>query len=489
MRATAALLCLMLAGACAGGDTEGAHTLAVDDAAVPPATSDVAPPPPPVRDAGPGPDATPPADRCSPEAAEAVVAALGRSMTEAGAPGAAVAIACDGRLVLERGLGTTRAGGAPVTARTRFQLASTTKMLTGALGVALAEDGRVDLDAPIERHVPELGHGALTLHQLLTHTSGYPTEFPRHDPDLLTVVRQNGETRMWSTPGAVWNYSNPGFAVAGAVMQVAAGEPFGPLVERRVLRPAGMIGATFDTRVVLAGEYAPGHSREWPSPIIQPEDAYFHTTYYGPMGGAWGTAGDLARWGLALGARPAALFSAGGFARLLARHTRTTYPGRDYGYGHFVDQGVTPALVSHSGGAPGYVAYLVAVPDAGFAMAAVTHCDWWWPGEVLDEALAGFVELRDDPSSVHPTAEGPHRYVGAYVDPFTFGRVEVSGVAGGLSARFADRGVTAALEPLYGDTFLVDYPPIGEVDFTFWHEAGADAGWMVSPWGVARRAP
>lgn len=219
---------------------------------------------------------------------DALLSRTEAAFAQAGVPGGALAVVCDGSLVHAAGFGVTRSdGGSAVTTQTRFQWASMTKMLTGVAAVSVAEDGLVDLHQPVGNVFGGASWSNVTLHQLLTHTAAYPTEFDVvMSDDLMTVVRDNESQLAWAPPGAVWFYSNPGFAVAGAVIEQASGTPFDALVEDRIFTAANMTRATMSVDEVLAGgDYAYGHSEGGP---VGPADSYFGTGSYGPMGGAWG---------------------------------------------------------------------------------------------------------------------------------------------------------------------------------------------------------
>ncbi len=462
-----------------------------------------APTRPPAGDAGPGPTPTPPGPRvdagpgvqppptgapCPADAQarfDALAASFRTALAAESVPGGVLVVVCGGSTVRIEAVGVRRRGGAePITAQTRFQLASSTKMFTGVLGLALERAGTVDLSAPVSTYLPGTAWGDATLEQLLAHTAGYPPDFDVHDDTLEGLVERNRSQALWSRPGAVWNYSNPGFSVAGAALARAAGRPFPELVQTHVLGPAGL-SATFDVTAVMAGDYAAGHDTDprFP-PVIEPNGAYFHTGYYGPMGGLWGSAEDVARWiqihlGAASGLDPAIV------ARTHAPVTRTTSPGRGYAYGHFVDDGLSPAIVHHGGSTPGYLTQIEAIPEAGFGVAVLVNAGSFDLDTITYEAEEAFASI----TTIGPAPEpAPDLYVGSYVDPQSFGRVEITASGAQLTARFRDRGEQSPLTHQYADSYTATYQG-EEIDLSFWRQGSSPATHIVSLWGVAERAP
>ncbi len=139
----------------------------------------------------------------------------------------------------------------PTSLNTLFALASITKMFTAATAVRLSQDGVLDLQRPISKYISEIGAetelGRVTVHQLLTHTAGI-LDAPNQplcvgDGDLSAVVAR---AHVAAPPGAVYLYSNTGYALVGVVIERATGRTFEEVVRDRVLQPMGMVSATFD---------------------------------------------------------------------------------------------------------------------------------------------------------------------------------------------------------------------------------------------------
>jgi CubicO group peptidase (beta-lactamase class C family) len=159
-------------------------------------------------------------------------------------------------------LGHVAHGGAPLGSDARFELGSVTKALTGSLLAQLAVQGRVGLDDPVGRWVPELAGtpaAALTLRQLATHQSGLP-RVPMSARFVWSMLRDPGDPyrhyaesdmlvwlRNWQAPAqTAFAYSNLGFALLGLALERAAAQPLARLMDEQILRPAGAVGATLE---------------------------------------------------------------------------------------------------------------------------------------------------------------------------------------------------------------------------------------------------
>ncbi|HEV2146042.1 MAG TPA: serine hydrolase domain-containing protein [Longimicrobiaceae bacterium] len=167
-------------------------------------------------------------------------------------PGAALAVGRRGQVVVERGIGMTgwTAADVPVDPdRTVYDLASLTKVVatTTAL-MLLVEDGKVELDAPVARYLPEFSGGAkdrVTMRDLLAHTSGLPAWAQIHGSTPDEALGRAVRTPLQSAPGTRVEYSDVGFVVLFAAAERAAGEPLFRLLDRRVYGPLKMRYTTY----------------------------------------------------------------------------------------------------------------------------------------------------------------------------------------------------------------------------------------------------
>jgi CubicO group peptidase (beta-lactamase class C family) len=217
-------------------------------------------------------------------------------------PGAALAAGRGGRLELLTGIGNAEWGKYEVDAeRTVYDIASLTKVVaTTSAVMLLVEDGKLDLDAPVSRYLPEFSGGAkdrVTIRHLLTHTSGLPAgaATPGTPAQALRALIR---TPLGSAPGENMVYSDVGFVVLYAAAEKAAGEPLDELLQRRVFKPLGMIS----TGYLPGGEACDRCSPSYRKGDGTPVRGKVHDPTARKLGGVAGNAGlfstaaDLARF-------------------------------------------------------------------------------------------------------------------------------------------------------------------------------------------------
>jgi len=302
---------------------------------------------------------------------DAALKALEKELAAGGASGGAVGIVCNGKFVFAGGVGSTSAGGPKIDAHTRFNIASVTKMMTAVTALRLAARGSFRLDAPPAPLVTASNTQrpfarSFTWAELLSHTAGVPTWSEHASADLEQFVVLNASAPLWSTPGALWLYSNVGYAHAGYALEKTAGVPFGKLVEQEIFATVGMKDSSMDAAAVEAtGNFAKGSGKNLPT------SGYLGTTYYGPMGGAWSSATDMAMFAEALlkGGSGKLLDAASHAEWSKARAQTDGGPKDSWGLGVNISERDNGDVVwTHTGSVDGYRAELFMTPKTKFAV-------------------------------------------------------------------------------------------------------------------------
>lgn len=168
-------------------------------------------------------------------------------------PGLAIAVVCGSEPVWARGFGMADAeAGLPAEPSTLFRIASLTKLFTATAVMQLRDEGRLELDDPVARHLPWFRLAdperseRVTVGHLLTHTAGIPvnsaaTDFNRMTQPTRERMRELLPSQDFlSGPGETYRYSNLGFAVLGELVATVRGVPFDRVVRERILGPLGM---------------------------------------------------------------------------------------------------------------------------------------------------------------------------------------------------------------------------------------------------------
>jgi CubicO group peptidase (beta-lactamase class C family) len=276
--------------------------------------------------------------------------------------------------------------------------------------------------------------------------------------DLATFFQQMGQAQLWSAPGAVFNYSNVGFELAGLAMQKAAKQEFGALIESKVFAPAGMVDARMDAaKVVSEGNFATSYAS---TGAFGPSDMV-GATVMGPDTGAWASASDLGHFAQALLDEGGTMLKPASVTKMTTSRTQTDDPTQQYGIGMFLlDLGGTPVW-THSGENGGYVTDLTLLPTRGFASAILVSSESGPPDSYF-KAVETFTRspLPAPADSSFKDADEPD-HVGTYQSA-TAGTVTVAKSGAAMTITVA--GQTATLTPVFKDSYTFPYAPWGGGD-------------------------
>lgn len=218
----------------------------------------------------------------------------------AGLRGAAIVTHGDHiKLEVANGLADAEAG-AECTPQTRFQISSISKQFTAVAVLLLAESGQLDLGEPVARWLPggPPQWQRVTLHQLLSHTAGvrHWGDAPGFDPsqamDPAERVALIQQAPLLADPGTRWQYSSPGYVLAGHIVAQASGQPYPGFLADRVLAPLGLT-ATGSGAVPAGAAAARGYRDGEPVPS-------WPLSEMPGTGDIWATVGDVARFTMAL---------------------------------------------------------------------------------------------------------------------------------------------------------------------------------------------
>jgi len=251
----------------------------------------------------------PPAPETIADLAPQIEQIFAQAKDEAHIPCLAYGIVKDGKLVLFNALGDRDVGTPqvdPITADTRFRIASMSKAFTAAAILKLRDEGRLSLDAPAATYVPELSHWRnptadappITVGDLLRHSGGLVEDNPWGDRQQ--VLQDNefsaliaGGMDFATTPGTHFEYSNYGFALLGRIVRNVSGRRYQDYIREEIMLPLGMTSTGYDVLKSPPGSRAIGY--RWEKGAFRREPDMADGTF-GAMGGVETTANDYARW-------------------------------------------------------------------------------------------------------------------------------------------------------------------------------------------------
>ncbi|HSR68728.1 MAG TPA: serine hydrolase domain-containing protein [Acidobacteriota bacterium] len=353
-------------------------------------------------------------------------------MKSLGVPGAALGIMYQGRR-FTRGLGVTNVDHPlTVTDETLFQIGSITKTFTGTLLLSLAEEGKLDLNAPVRRYLPDFrvsdpeASEKATVRDLLTHVGGWEGDvfegYGEGDDASARYVEALAEVEQLAPLGTVWSYNNSGFVVAGHVVEAVTGDTYEDALHEHVLDPLGLEQCFIRPADVMTHRFAVGHGagssgarvlRPWPI-----------GRYAAAAGALACSVRDLLRYArFHLGEIEAPEVLAAEALQRMHRPILTKHGSQArMALTWHVDSVEGVDLVSHGGGTLGQISMLTLVPERGFAFALLTNAGGGGQltRQIRRAALESFLGLTvTDPEPIEAAEERLRQYVGRYVRPFS----------------------------------------------------------------------
>lgn len=378
------------------------------------------------------------------------------------APGCAVGVSLNGQTVFEKAFGLAEIEhNVPNTAQTIFESGSVAKQFTAAALVLLQQDGKLNLDDPVRKYIPELpDYGSpLTIRHMLNHTAGLRdwgsvmalTGVGRGDRVITQDVALDVMTHQKALdfkPGDEYSYSNSGYNLAAIIVERVSKQKFGDFLTERLLKPLGMTNTSVrdDYQRIVPGR-AQAYSRSGNTAPWRLNMPFMNV--YG-NGGMLTTVGDWLKWNAMLDART--------FNTKLVDELETRGVLNDkqkIGYALGLNVGDYKGLkdVSHGGSTAGYQTFLARYPDKKLSVAVL--CNGTSPGaggiaaNVTDEILALATGQPTPPDGVQVSEEQLKKHVGLYRDEKT--RFPARLVVDGGSLRFNG----SPLRPQGDGTFIM----------------------------------
>lgn len=303
-------------------------------------------------------------------------------------PGLAVVVIRNGEVAHRKGFGELDATRPVI-------IGSLSKAITATAVLQLVDDGKIELDAPMERYLgdprfSDPSAASITVRQLLNQNSGIPADAPRaarRDATLAEHVDALRDVRLVAAPGERHIYSSPNYQILGRIVEVVSGQPFGQFVQSRIFSLLGMTSSGVDAESVP--RLAPGHNLWWG--FAGPSSYRFEHGRL-PTASIITTADDLSRFALShLGSGPQLLTPE---SLLLAHRGAAQAEGFSYAMGW--REGTTAGVPSlwHGGALPSYRGAVVLLPQSRSAVIVLTNSSSLFADHTR-EIAAGIVALLE----------------------------------------------------------------------------------------------
>jgi CubicO group peptidase (beta-lactamase class C family) len=368
---------------------------------------------------------------------------VGEAQRDGRLPSLSAAVFRDGEVEWSQAIGLADVGaGTEATVDTQYAVASITKTFTAISVLQLRDEGKLDLDDPLERHLPGIAHGSLSLGRMLAHASGLQREPPGEIwetlvfPEAAELLASLPEAEQVLPGATAWHYSNLAYALLGQVVARIVGRPFREHVEERLLRALGLSRTTW-------GFEAP-HARPY---FVEPYSDSVEREPELDLGGKGGesglcsTVGDLARWGSFL-CQPDDELVAAATVDQMHQVRIMAEPDWTLGWGLGIELWRSGDRVfgGHTGGFPGFISMLVYSRRERIGAVVLTNSGSW--PKATDTGLrlleAALEELAPAPEPWVPEATPPAEVVPLLGRWWSEGREFVFSWRGGrLEARIA----------------------------------------------------
>jgi len=312
----------------------------------------------------------------------------------------AVLVGIDGKIAFEKAYGIgDEEWGASNTARTKFRIGSLSKQFTAACILLLQERGRLNAHDHISRYLSGLPAGwqAISIHQLLTHTSGIPNytstpEFARIKRTGATpqeMIELVSEKPLDFHPGTNWSYSNTGYILLGMIIERTSGLAYNDFLKKNVLDPLGMTNSGYDRATEIIKERASGYQEEHGR--LENADFIDMSVPYA-AGDIYSTVEDLYRWNEAL-AEDGKLLSAESRKQMFTEYAEAAHEGQHYGYGVVISRlKFGRLLYYHGGGVEGFSSSIQRYPKDRVCIVVLSNFDSYKPWELGDHLASDLFE-------------------------------------------------------------------------------------------------
>ena len=302
----------------------------------------------------------------------------------------AVLVAKNGEPIFKKAYGFANKDGSVVNnIDTKFDLGSINKMFTAIAIAQLAERGKLSFTDTVGKLLRDYPNKAVaekvTVHHLLTHTSGMGSYFNEKFRAKLNNLRTVSDylplfvdDPLAFEPGAKWQYSNSGFALLGLIVEKVSGQNYFDYVKQNIFKPAGMVNTDSYERDKEVANIAIGYTKAGDNGRPDPSAARRANTRMrpskgSPAGGGYSTVEDLLKFGIAL--RDHKLLSQKYTEIITTGKVDMGATGRKYGYGFGEELSSGRRIIGHNGGGPGIGANFDLFTDSGYTVVVLGNYD------------------------------------------------------------------------------------------------------------------
>jgi len=329
-------------------------------------------------------------------------AAAAKVLSSTGVPSASVAVVQDGKVAYVKAYGKARLEPAMAAEPSmQYSIGSVSKQFTAAIILFLAQEGKLTLDDPVAKYLPDLTRAKeVTIRQVLSMTSGYQDFWPE-DYVMTSMMKSTTPQHIldvWAKkpldfdPGTQWQYSNTNYVIAGQIAEIVGGKPLIDQLQERIFRPLKMTGVLNSDASRLPPNDPTGYYQHALGPLRPAPLA--GTGWMFAAGELAMPASDLALWNISLINR--SLLSPASYDAMFAEVHLKDGKGTGYGLGVEVGAWNGHRYVSHSGEVSGFVSQNTVFPAEKIAVTVLTNQDASGSAATLAQQIESIVISGSD---------------------------------------------------------------------------------------------
>ena len=370
--------------------------------------------------------------------AAAVVPELLEEIAPDDAPGIAVLVVRDGKVLFSKGFGIADLShNVPITTTTKFRIGSVTKQFTAAAILKLQEEGRLNVSDKLSKFIPDYPRGdEVTVHHLLTHTSGIKSFTSK--PDFMATATSPATVDQMITsfkndpfdfnPGEKFSYNNSGYFLLGHIIEKASGKSYGDYLRDTFFEPLGMHDTGVHSSTAVLEHEATGYNYQGGKTAKALD---WDMSRAGAAGNLYSTVEDLMRWNEGIFGGKVLSEESLKAAFTPVKLSSGEEPMMSYGYGWMMGERRGLKTISHGGGLDGWLSMLTRFVDEDLTIVvfhnAMPPVPELLPSEVADLMADAFLWQKMKPrpryeedKTVDPTTfaayVGRYDYMGAVMD-------------------------------------------------------------------------
>ncbi len=413
-------------------------------------------------------------------------------MREQRIPGLSLAVTIDNELIFTKGYGAANVElRSPALAESVYEVASLTKQFVAVAVLLLNQDGKLALDDPVSRYLPEAPPAweKITLRHLLTHTSGIPDYDdagqpldPHRDYTEDELVARATKLPTKFAPGVRWNYSNTAYVLLGVIVHRVSGVFYGDFLRTRVFSRLHMGNTNVNRPDDLLPFRAAGYRLE--AGLLKNQEYLAPTQCATGDGGIVSTVVDLAKWDAAI--QSGALLPPDIWDQIFKPVTLNSGKSFPYGFGWFIREQAGRPYYEHSGHLQGFASHILRFPRVRVSVVVLANLAQADPWEIA-HGVASLIRPDLKPPADHPIDDGEP----AVTDLLrrTLGSLRNGEV---LKDAFTDEGANAynaevladfkqrlGKLPAFGKYELVGRAEVGDqTEYGYWVQVG-EAKWLL----------